>query len=171
MMTGLHTLSSRLPRLPATATAVSFPITWMQTMIMASHWVGLTLPGMIDDPGSLGGSTSSASPLRGPEPSHRMSSAIFVSDTARVRSVPLAWTRASWAARAANLLGAETKGKPGELGDVRRGPVAEFGVGVEARPHRRAAEGQLVEVGEAAVDPGRDRRRAGPRSPRTPGPG
>ena len=45
MMTGLHTLSSRLPRLPATATAVSFPITWMQTMIMASHWVGLTLPG------------------------------------------------------------------------------------------------------------------------------
>ena len=37
-------------------------MTWMQTMIMASHWVGLTLPGMIDEPGSLGGSTSSAEP-------------------------------------------------------------------------------------------------------------
>ena len=66
MMTGLHTLSSRLPRLPATATAVSLPMTWMQTMIMASHWVGLTLPGMIDEPGSFGGRTSSPSPLVAP---------------------------------------------------------------------------------------------------------
>ena len=95
MMTGLDTFSSRLPRLPATATAVSLPMTWMHTMIMASHCVGLTFPGMIDEPGSFGGSTSSPSPLRGPEPSHRMSSAIFMSDTARVRSAPLACTRAS----------------------------------------------------------------------------
>ena len=41
-----------------------------------------------------------------------MSSAILVSDTDSVRRVALAWTRASWAARAANLLGAETKGSP-----------------------------------------------------------
>ncbi len=129
MITGLHTLSSRLPRLPATATAASFPMTWMQTMIMASHWVGLTLPGMIDEPGSLGGSTSSASPLLGPDPSQRMSSAIFVSDTDSVRSVALACTRASWAARAANLLGAETKGSPVICGDVRRHPCPEFGRG------------------------------------------
>ena len=118
MITGLHTFSSRLPRLPATATAVSLPMTWMQTMIMASHWVGLTLPGMIDEPGSFGGSTSSPSPLRGPDPSQRMSSAILVSDTASVRRVALGCTRASWAASAANLLGAETNGSPVMCGDV-----------------------------------------------------
>ena len=53
-------------------------------MIMASLWVGLTLPGMIDEPGSFSGSASSPSPLRGPDPSQRMSSAILISDTASV---------------------------------------------------------------------------------------
>ena len=41
-----------------------------------------------------------------------MSSAILVSDTARVRRAPWVKTSASWAARAANLLGAVTKGRP-----------------------------------------------------------
>ena len=81
-------------------------------MIMASLCVGLTLPGMMDEPGSFSGRTSSPSPLRGPEPSQRRSSAIFISETARVRSAPWVNTRASWAARAANLLGAVTKGSP-----------------------------------------------------------
>ena len=40
------------------------------------------------------------------------------------------------------------------LGDVRRRPVTELGMGVEAGPHRRAPEGQLVEVGQARLDPG-----------------
>jgi len=44
MITGFATLSSRLPRDPAMVMAVSLPITWMQTIIMASDWVGLTLP-------------------------------------------------------------------------------------------------------------------------------
>ena len=30
-------------------------VTWMQTMTIASHWVGLTLPGMIELPGSFAG--------------------------------------------------------------------------------------------------------------------
>ena len=38
---------------------------------MASHWVGLTLPGMIELPGSFAGSFSSPSPQRGPEPEAR----------------------------------------------------------------------------------------------------
>ena len=112
MMTGLHTLSSRFPRLPATATAVSFPMTWMHTMISASHWVGFTFPGMIDEPGSLGGSTSSPRPLLGPEPSHRMSSAILVSDTDRVRTVALACTRASWEAGPRTCWGRTRTGSP-----------------------------------------------------------
>ena len=38
------------------------------TMVSASHWVGLTLPGMMLLPGSFSGSNSSPSPHRGPLP-------------------------------------------------------------------------------------------------------
>src|ERR1700722_8034921 len=55
MMTGRIALSSKLPCDPANAIVESSDSTWMQTMTMASHWVGLTLPGMIEDPGSLAG--------------------------------------------------------------------------------------------------------------------
>jgi hypothetical protein len=40
-------------------TAVSEAMTWMATISIASAWVGLTFPGMIDDPGSLDGRISS----------------------------------------------------------------------------------------------------------------
>ena len=79
---------------------------------MASLCVGFTLPGMIDDPGSFSGRISSPSPARGPDASQRMSLAIFMSDTASVLSAPLANTSASCAASAANLLGADTNGRP-----------------------------------------------------------
>ena len=36
--------------------------TWAQTMVRASHWVGLTLPGMMLLPGSFSGSLSSPRP-------------------------------------------------------------------------------------------------------------
>ena len=54
----------------------------------ASGITGLTLPGMMDEPGCTVGSFSSASPQRGPEPSQRMSFAIFCNATARQRSAP-----------------------------------------------------------------------------------
>ena len=112
IITGLNTLSSKLPCEPAMPMVVSLPITCTQTMVMASLWVGFTLPGMIDDPGSFSGRISSPSPARGPDASQRMSLAIFISDTARVLSAPLAKTSASCAASAANLLGADTNGSP-----------------------------------------------------------
>lgn len=74
----------------------------MQTMTIASHWVGLTLPGMMELPGSLAGRASSLMPQRGPEASQRMSLAIFISGTARALSPPEAATMASrlpWAAK------------------------------------------------------------------------
>ena len=37
-------------------------------MVSASDWVGLTFPGMIEEPGSFSGSSSSPNPERGPEP-------------------------------------------------------------------------------------------------------
>ena len=51
-------------------------------MVMASAWVGLTLPGMIEEPGSFSGRLISAMPERGPEPSRRRSLAIFISEAA-----------------------------------------------------------------------------------------
>src|ERR1700682_5550995 len=84
----------------------------MQIMTIASHWVGLTLPGMIDDPGSLAGNTSSASPDRGPDASQRISLAIFISAIARARRAPCAFTIGSNEPCAANLFGAVTNGRP-----------------------------------------------------------
>ena len=48
-------------------------------MVSASACVGLTLPGMIELPGSFSGMRSSPRPERGPEASRRMSLAIFKS--------------------------------------------------------------------------------------------
>ena len=46
-------------------------------MVSASAWVGFTLPGMIDEPGSFAGITNSANPARGPQDIKRMSLAIL----------------------------------------------------------------------------------------------
>ena len=50
------------PLLPATVVATWFPITCAATMVIASDWVGFTFPGMIEDPGSFDGRTSSPRP-------------------------------------------------------------------------------------------------------------
>src|SRR5277367_3981634 len=52
MITGLKTLSSKLPRLPAMPMAASLPITCTATIVSASDCVGFTLPGMMFEPGS-----------------------------------------------------------------------------------------------------------------------
>src|SRR5215475_13372951 len=90
-------------------------MTWTAIMVSASHWVGLTLPGMIDEPGSFSGISNSANPARGPHDIRRMSLAILYKDTAKVRSVPESWTSASWEPWTVNLLGAVTKGRPVSL--------------------------------------------------------
>ena len=112
MITGRIVFSSRLPWAAANAIVVSLPSTWAQTISMASHWVGLTLPGMIELPGSFSGRISSPSPARGPEPSQRMSLAIFASGTASPRSPAEAAATASAPPSAANLFAAVTNGYP-----------------------------------------------------------
>ena len=84
-------------------------------MVSASHCVGLTLPGMIELPGSFSGIESSPMPQRGPLASQRMSLAIFMNDAASVLSAPCACTSASLAASASNLLGAVTNAWPVSL--------------------------------------------------------
>ncbi|MNR05597.1 hypothetical protein D3C85_1216380 [compost metagenome] len=98
--------------MPPTETATSLPITWAHTIVKASGWVGLTLPGMIDDPGSLSGITISPIPQRGPELNIRTSLATFIKATAVRFKAPESSTMASCAAKASNLFGAVTKGKP-----------------------------------------------------------
>ena len=55
MQTGMNTFSSKLPWDAAMPTATSLPMTCTATMVTASHWVGLTLPGMMEEPGSFSG--------------------------------------------------------------------------------------------------------------------
>ena len=60
------------------------PNTCAHTIVSASHCVGFTLPGMIEEPGSFSGSDQFAETERGPEPRKRMSLAILNSDAATV---------------------------------------------------------------------------------------
>ncbi|MNL35025.1 hypothetical protein D3C87_1570320 [compost metagenome] len=111
-MTGLKTLSSKLPWLAAKPIAASLPMTWATTMVMASDWVGLTLPGMIEEPGSFSGMVISPRPDRGPEASQRTSLAIFMKATASCLSAPEVPTKASCPASSANLFGPLLKSRP-----------------------------------------------------------
>ena len=103
MINGLKTFNSKCPWDPAIVIPLWFPITFTQTIVTASDWVGLTLPGIIDEPGSLAGSTSSPYPALGPDPKNLISFAIFIRHTAVVFSVPEKLTISSCAAKAANL--------------------------------------------------------------------
>src|SRR6188472_4721624 len=106
----------------------------MQTCVSASHCVGLTLPGMIDEPGSFSGSTSSPSPQRGPDASQRTSLAIFISDAASVLSAPCACTTPSQEASASNLLGAVTNFCPVYFASSAATITANFGCAFKPVP-------------------------------------
>ena len=71
------TFSSKSPWLPANVIVASLPITCAHTIRVASQMTGLTLPGMIDEPGWRSGIAISPSPVRGPEPIQRRSFAIL----------------------------------------------------------------------------------------------
>lgn len=51
-------------------------MTYAHTIVNASHYVGFTFPGIIDDPGSFSGKINSPNPLLGPEPKNLISLAI-----------------------------------------------------------------------------------------------
>ena len=56
----------------------------MQTIVIASHCVGLILPGIIDEPGSFAGISISPIPERGPLDNQRISFAILNKEAATV---------------------------------------------------------------------------------------
>ena len=85
-ITGSITLSCSCPASAAIVTVRSLPITRKQTWLTTSGMTGLTLPGMIDEPGCIAGRLISCSPARGPEESRRRSLQIFESLIARLLS-------------------------------------------------------------------------------------
>ena len=152
-ITGSITFSSKLPEAPAKVTAASLPITWAQTMVVASQITGLTLPGMIEDPGCRSGSAISPSPARGPEPIQRRSLAILFRLTAMVRSAPEASTSPSRAPWASKWSRASVSGRPGLPDDDRDHRGGEAGRGVDPGADRGAAQRQLGHPGQRGLDP------------------
>ena len=81
--------------MPPIEIATSLPITCAQTIVKASHCVGFTFPGMIEDPGSFSGIRISPIPERGPEANIRTSLAILFNETATCFKAPCVSTMAS----------------------------------------------------------------------------
>jgi hypothetical protein len=87
---------------------IGCPFTWAQTIVMASHWVGLTLPGMMELPGSFSGSEISPSPERGPEPRKRRSFYASVSNDTPVRYEIYPWIATVFQGYTASIEGVST---------------------------------------------------------------
>ena len=62
---------------PPIVPATWLPITYAHTSVIASHYVGVTVPGIIEDPGSFSGNNNSPKPDLGPEPRNLISLAIL----------------------------------------------------------------------------------------------
>ncbi len=94
------------------AIVASLPMTCAATISVASGRTGLTLPGMMLEPGCRSGRAISPSPVRGPEPIQRRSLQILVRLTAIVRSWPDISTRPSRALCASKWSVASVIGRP-----------------------------------------------------------
>ena len=140
------------------------------TCVTTSAITGLTLPGMIDEPGCRSGRRISARPVRGPLPIQRRSLAILNSDTASARSWPLRLDE-----RVARALRGEVVACFGErqAGARRRGArspcLAKPLRRVDAGADRGAAERERAQARQRVARAGRCRPRSARRSRRTPG--
>ncbi len=129
---GLETLSWKLPCEPAKPTVASLPKTWVATIVMASHWVRLTLPGMMDEPGSFSGMIN-ADAVTGPTRSAHVVRDLHEGvgqDAQRAET-----NAARRAPGAANGLSACLNSMPRLLGDLLRSELAELRVSVQAGAH------------------------------------
>src|SRR5215208_2273052 len=86
---------------------------------------GLTLPGMIEDPGCMGGRLISPNPALGPDESSRRSLQIFDSLTAHRLRTPESWTNAPVSAVASTRSGAVISDSP-VMRDSSRHTVAAY---------------------------------------------
>src|SRR5215471_10722435 len=101
--------------------------------MVASAWDGLTLPGMIEEPGSFSGRINSPKPERGPEPSKRMSLASErIERAVDEHQSAVRGERLEFVARA-------DEGKPGHARDGFGKQLGEAAVGIEPGADRGAA--------------------------------
>jgi hypothetical protein len=87
---------------------------------------------MIELPGSLDGMMSSCKPARGPEPNHRKSLAIFISETAKSAQCGACGYHCFQRALRRELVRSRDKWMTGELSDLGRDLIAKFRRRVEA---------------------------------------
>src|SRR5580704_13948311 len=92
--------------------AMSAPMIWKQTWLTTSGITGLTLPGIIEEPGCIGGRWSSYSPHRGPDESQRRSLQILDSCTAAVFITPLSNANSPESCVASTRSPASVTGRP-----------------------------------------------------------
>ena len=126
-ISGNITLSWKLPLWPAMDTAWCRPMTCAQTMHSASGITGLTLPGMIEDPGCSAGNSISPKPASGPEFIQRRSLPSFINATASALSCPDSSTRSSCAASPSKVLPACSNFTPVAACNARATPLPNFG--------------------------------------------
>ncbi len=129
-------------------------MTCTATMVSISLWVGFTLPGMIDEPGSFSGKPqlAQAGARAGAEP------ADVVRDLHEARGERLQGAgredRRLLAGERRELVRRGRERDARELGDAGRGPCRELRVGVEPGADGGPAEGDLVEAGEHRAEAG-----------------
>jgi hypothetical protein len=117
-------------------------------MASASACVGFTLPGMIEEPGSLEGMMSSANPARGPHDIRRMSFARYGERTQRARQLhqgvvgPLN----------RELVRCAHERQIGKAGDFPRSSLAEPGLGIQAGTDRGPADGEPIDSLERILE-------------------
>ena len=152
-MSGSMVLSSSCPHWAPTVTATWSPMTCAPTWMTASQMTGLTLPGMMLEPGCTAGSAQ----LGQPAARARVQEPHVVGDLHQAgrHRVERAAGPGGGVLRALRL---EVVGRLAELragrARQRRPPRAprELRVGVEPGAHRRAAEGQLAQVGQHGLE-------------------
>src|SRR5271166_5322547 len=108
----LHHVELQLPRFCCERNTKSFPMALKQTWFTTSGITGLTLPGMMLEPGCLGGRLISLRPARGPEARSLRSLHIFESLIARLLITEEYSTNGCVSCVASNRSGARVIGLP-----------------------------------------------------------
>src|SRR5690348_10000060 len=118
----------------------SLPITCAHTIVIASGMTGLTLPGMIDEPGCNAGNSISARPASGPEFIQRRSLEIFISEHASVFNCPDSSTAASCDAMPSKKLSIEENLTPVAFDNSPQNALANFGLALMRSEERRVGK-------------------------------
>ena len=152
MISGFITFSSKLPSAPPMLMATSLPMTWLATIVIASLWVGLTLPGMIELPGSFSGidDLAQAAPRARGHPAHVVGD---LHQRGRQRLECTVGEQKGVVSRERlELVGGRDKRVAREPGQLGRHAHGKLGVSIQPRADGRASQRQLAQVRNRLFD-------------------